>query len=154
MKTVPARELPDPLDRVEVRAVGGKIIQTKAGVVFHAPVRMKLGVMVLRVVDDEDRSPIGGRADGLEVPHKVMECQGVEPVPFPAIHERPVPYPYGAEVSHTFSPGVVKQHGILRFRGNPHPASGSVLLEVHLVDRPQIYRLVAHHRSEFFLCAS
>src|SRR5437868_7594098 len=42
---------------------------------------------------------------------------------------------------------------VLGFRWYPHPTSRPLLLEMHLVQSPQIDILVSHPSAQFFLCA-
>lgn len=83
MKTVSTRQLPNPLDRIQVRTVGWKKIQGETRFMIRAPVRMELGMVVFRVVDDHDRPPTGSRADRLDLLHEFVKCHGVELLPFP-----------------------------------------------------------------------
>src|SRR6202022_3049935 len=65
----------------------------------------------------------------------------------------PVTQSYRAKISHAASRGRMQQDRVLGFRRNPHLASRTVLLEVHLVGSPEIYSRIHHQRLEFFLCA-
>ncbi len=71
----------------------------------------------------------------------------------PAKQELSVPQSHRAKVSHAAPRGGMQQDRVLGFRWNPHLASRAMLLEVHLVGGPEIYRTVLHQRLEFFLCA-
>jgi hypothetical protein len=65
----------------------------------------------------------------------------------------PVSPSHLAKIAYAAPCRPVQQDRVLGFLRNLHLASRTVLLEVHLVGCPEIYRRIFHQRLEFFLCA-
>ncbi len=55
-----------------------------------------------------------------------------------------------AEIAHALASRIVSDHGVGNVRWNPHAAAGAVLLEMHLVHRPQINIIRLGQFAEFF----
>src|SRR5579863_5516957 len=108
--------------------------------------------MVLGIVADENHATSWLDSRFPEIPQELPETLSVEPTGFAAEHESAVPQSNGGEVPHAVSRGVMIHDRILVFRGDPHAATRSLLLEVDLIQRPEIHGLVLHEPSEFFLC--
>src|SRR5271157_2060801 len=107
--------------------------------------------MVLGVVRDHHHATAAADAGLVKLFHKFKKGQTVELVRLPAKLEAPIAQPHGAKISHAVPGGMMPQHRVLGFRRHPHPATGTVLLEVHFVGGPQVYRSIGHQRLEFFL---
>jgi hypothetical protein len=56
----------------------------------------------------------------------------------------------GAKVADTFSCRVMQHNGILAFGRNPHSAPGTMLLEMHFIQRPEIDISGTGNLSDFF----
>jgi hypothetical protein len=68
--------------------------------------------------------------------HELEEGRRVEFALFPLIQKLTVPKSHGSEVTNVPPRWVMQQYGILLLRRNPHPAPGSMLLEVNLIHGP------------------
>jgi len=146
-------QFPNSLDRIQLRAVGRQIVQTKVVGVLFSPLLVQPGMMISRVVGDYNHSAPGSNAGAAKAFHERKEGQAIELVSFPAELKFSIPQPHRAEVSHTLPRGSVQQNRIPGLGWNPHLAAGTMLLEMYFVRGPEIYALVFHQRLEFFLCA-
>jgi hypothetical protein len=57
---------------------------------------------------------------------------------------------HGTKLAGTFSCWMVQHNRIFALVRNPHSTSGTVLLEVALVQRPKINRIIGSIFSDFF----
>src|SRR5260370_28851010 len=88
-------------DRIQLRAVGRQIVQNKVFGVLFSPLLVQPGMMISRVVSDDNHSAPGSDAGAAKAFHKRKEGHAVKFVNFPAELESPVSQPHCAEVSHT-----------------------------------------------------
>jgi len=132
------REFPDALGGVQVRAVSREVIEREAGRVLLPPVAMEAGMVVLSVVGDDHDASIGSGACRLQVPEELPAREGVELVRLAPKEELAIAQADGAEIPHTAPGGIMKEHWVLSFRRDPHPAARTVLLKVHFVHGPKI----------------
>src|SRR6266478_6604638 len=120
----PARELPDALDRGQLRAVG----------------RQKQQGQQMPDTAQEKK----------QLAQEPLESVGVErrrgcPDELPAVQA------HGAEAGDRFARGRVQHHRILDLGRHPHPGAGSVLLEVAFVQAPQVQVSATGQSAQFFL---
>ena len=149
-----ARELPDPFDWIEFRAVRWKEIEFESSGHVFPPAPVKARMVVLRVVRDHHHpSPCGG---GLvsNLTGKREEGLGVEFAGLLAKDEFAVPEPDGAKVSDALSGREMPEDRVFRLGRDPHTTAGAVLLEMDLVGGPEVYGRHSHQRFEFFLWAA
>jgi len=133
-------EFPDALDGVQLRAVGGEVIEREASGMLLPPLPVQACVMVSRVVgNDYDASSASGTGRP-QVPEKVPAGSGVELIRLAPKEKLAIAQADGAEIPDAAPGGMVKQHRVLGFRRNPHPAARTVLLKVHFVHGPKIDR--------------
>ena len=57
MERLPARELPDSLNRIEFRTVGWQELERELSGVLFSPVFVQLGMVIPRVVYDKGDTP-------------------------------------------------------------------------------------------------
>ena len=62
MEAQSARQFPDPLDRVQIWAIGRQIAQYELGFLLNPPIGVKFGMMILRIVNNDDYSAPGSAA--------------------------------------------------------------------------------------------
>jgi hypothetical protein len=82
--------------------------------------------------------------------HKDPKRLCVEGVQFPLIGELSIYQTYGAKVADTFSRWVMQHNGVLAFGRSPHAAPGTMLLEMHFIQRPKVDILGTGKLSDFF----
>jgi len=138
VQTSAAGQLPDTLDRVQLRAVGRQVIEREVLGVLLPPVPVKAGVVVFRIVGNDDHTSSASAAGRPQVAEKIPARQGVEFLSLASKEELAVAQPDRPEVAHAAPGGVVKQDRILGLRRHPHPAPRTVLLEMHFVHGPQV----------------
>lgn len=141
-----AQQFPNALDGVEVRAVRWQKIQ---------PVRRGVrigGVMVSGVVENEHRGETATAMarkqaqKGFKRARIENRTEHSDQLAGPKI-DRP-------EKGQGFARGRVPHDGVFCFRRNPHAAAGAMLLEVALVQTPEIKPFIVQHPVEFFLYAA
>jgi hypothetical protein len=131
-------EFPDALDGVQLRAVGGEVIEREAIRVPLPPLPMKACMMVFRVVGNDHDASFGSGAGRLQVLEKLPAGDGVELIRLAPKDELTIAQADGAEIPDTAPGGVMKEHRVLGFRRDPHAAARTVLLKVHFVHGPKI----------------
>ena len=131
-------EFPDALDGVQLRAVGGEVIESEAIRVPLPPFPVKACMVVFRVVDDDHDASSGSGAGRLQVLEKLPAGEGVELIRLAPKEELAIAQADGTEVPDTAPGGIMKEHRVLGFRRDPHAAARTVLLKVHFVHGPKI----------------
>ena len=91
MQAAAAGELPDTFDRVQFRAIGRQIIQSKVSGVLRAPGVVKKGVMLLGIVGDVHNAPAAANTGPPEDSQEGKEGEGIELARFPGEKESSVP---------------------------------------------------------------
>lgn len=144
MQTLPPGELPNPLDRVQVRRVGWKTVESEFALMFLPPASMHPGMAIAGIVGNHDHPsrPIG--ADAIESFREGKESCAVELVRLAMEEEFAVAKPYRAIVAYAAARRMAEQNRLLGLRRNPHPAARTMLLKVHFVDGPRIHGCVCH----------
>jgi len=66
-----ARQLPDALDRIQIRAIGRQVTQYELRFLLRSPFCMKLGVVILGIVRNDDYSTPGPTAALSDQQHPV-----------------------------------------------------------------------------------
>lgn len=150
MQSIAACQFPDPLDWVEFRTVRRQVVQADLAVVLFPPGPVEFGMMIPCIVHDQDHRSIRFPLDSFQLLQELPKRPGVELVCFPPVHKLPIAQTHRAEIPHAPASREMGQHGIVDFRRHPHPAAGAVLLETHLIQRPQIHLAQSHTVLEFF----
>lgn len=148
MGTETPRQFPDTLDRIEVRAIRRKKIKMKTVAVPKEPGLEQRGMMPSSIVGNHHHFPSwpGMTKEQLK---EDLERLGVEGL-FLESHQTSISWTDSSENSHGFSGWGMKEHGINRLRRNPHPATGTVLLEMAFVGKPDIQVISSGPALEFF----
>ena len=71
-------QFPDPLGRVELRAVGRQKVQSELVATFVAPRLVQFGMVVLCIVCDHNSAPIRGATYLVEIDKELLTGLGVE----------------------------------------------------------------------------
>ena len=150
VKAPSADEFPHPLDRIEYRAVGRQEMQSEVAGNFSTPSCVDGCVMIPGIVDDHDRTPTAFATEAFQFSQEVPTGLRVEHSLGSGHHEFPVPQTYCAEETDGFARGCVLADGVTHFRRNPHAASRTMLLKVHLIHGPEVDFGVSSQLAEFF----
>ena len=140
----PTRELPNPFDGVEFRAVGWQEVQAELGSLLITPLQMEFGAVILRVVAYGQYATAGNSARFAEHFQELPEGLSVESPRLAAKQKRAVPQADCGEVADAFPGRMMVHNRVSRFRRYPHAATGSLLLKVHFVQRPEVDRIVPY----------
>ena len=150
MSSFSPRDLPNPLDGVEFRAVGRHELQRKSLMAVQSPFSMKLSMVVSDVVDDQHNPPSRVRADLPQVFEEAKKCLPIELVCFSAIDELAISDSHCTKISHALSCRMMEHNRVFHIFRNPHAASGSMLFEPDLVQGPDIDPLIPQKSQQFF----
>jgi hypothetical protein len=146
-----ASQLPYSLNRVEIRAIRRKIFEPKPRLRCLPPLLMQRRVMISRIIRDHDDSPAGTGTDLPEMPKEMKACLGIKASCLTPVHQFAVSQADSAKVADTLSRRMMQQNRVFGLRRNPHPTSGTVLLEVNLIHRPEIHVFASCQPAKFFL---
>jgi len=114
---------PDALDGVQLRAVGGEVVEREARRTPLPPLPVKACMVVFRVVGNDHDASSGSGAGRLEVLEKLPAGEGLELVRLALKEELAIAQADGAEVPDTAPGGTMKEHRVLGFRRDPHAAA-------------------------------
>ena len=84
VQTTPASEFPDSSDRIQLRAIRRKKVQSESGRLFLAPVVMETRVVILGIAGDDYGPAAASNAGAPQIAKKAKECGAIELVLFPA----------------------------------------------------------------------
>jgi hypothetical protein len=146
-------ELPYALDGIEVWTIGRKERQVEMATVSLQPSRLCARPMVRGVVQDYNGSPSCPFGSFLQVAKKVAKAAGIESHILSPENELPVTKPDCPEIADTLSGWMMVEHGHPILWRDPHSASGTVLLKMNLVARPEVNAGVSKQGSEFFFAS-
>ena len=150
MQVEAAQQFPNSLNGIELRGVGREEIHGKVSLMLLAPLSVEQGMVVFDVVaDDHDPTPLLS-ACRLKLFEEVPECLGVEALVFALGEQTAIAQTHGTKVTNAFARGFVAHHRIFVFGRDPHPAPTAVLLEMHLVECPQLNAWIEGQCVEFF----
>lgn len=107
-------------------------------------------MMILGIVGNDDDSPPGSAAALAQLPKELPGGHRVKAMVFSRKEKLPIPQTDRAEIADTLARGLVKHHWVVHFRRDPHTGPGTVLLEVHFINRPQIHGGISCQCAEFF----
>jgi len=144
------QEFPHAFNRIEYRAVGRQEMQSEVAGNFSTPSCVDGCVMIPGIVDDHDRTPTAFATEAFQFAQEVPTGLRVEHSLGSGHHEFPVPQTYCAEEADGFARGCVLADGVTHFRRNPHAASRTMLLKVHLIHGPEVDFGVSSQLAEFF----
>ncbi len=147
-----SRQLPNPLDGIQVGAVGWQEVQA-----HPTPTRVqkrfqRSSVVIACIVEDQNHAPVSCPM-GEKLPKKLAEGEGVKSGLLLG-HQLSVPKIHGSEQRHGLASGSVEQHGVRVLGRNPHHGPRAMLLEMAFVQAPQINAGVVGEAAEFFYIAA
>jgi hypothetical protein len=116
------------------------------------PLLMKTSTVMAGVVCDLHHLPAWTRAVALHVLQKGLEPDGMESIFLAAMEKTTIPQTNSTPVADALARGVMEEDRVMGFRRYPHPAIGTLLLEMHLVESPKLHRLTRAQGLKFF-CA-
>ena len=105
---------------------------------------MEFGPMILRIVTDGEYATAGNSAGLAEQLEELSEGLSIETPRLATKQKLAISQTDCGEVAHAFPGRMMVYDRISGFRWNPHTATGSLLLKVHFVQRPEVYRIVPH----------
>ena len=151
MEPESAQEFPNALDWVELRAVRREEEQREIGLLSQTPSRVERSMVVLRIVDDDNHASAGPGADSAQVPKERPTGLGIETAGGWKGAQFTITDANGSKIADGFASGSVETDWVFDLWRNPHPTAASVLLEMNLIERPQIDPGIGGQSLEFFL---
>ena len=115
-----------------------------------SPIKMELGMVVSGIVNDDGHTSTASRTDLPEMFKKCMKRHGVKLFLLSLENQFSITQPNSPEVSNTLARRMMQQYRIGILRRNPHPTTGSILLKMNFIGRPQIDSWIGGQSSEFF----
>jgi hypothetical protein len=150
MQTLATGKLPDPLYRIQLGAVRRQEIQAELPLMRLPPLLMKTSMVIAGVVRDHHHLSAWTLAVAPQVLQKGPETDGIESIFYAAMEKTTIPQTNSTEVADALARGGMEQDRVTGFRRCQHPATGTVLLEMHLVRSPKVHRLILAQGLEFF----
>ena len=138
MDTKATREFPDAFRRIQFRTVGRQEVQAETFGLLLPPLSVQSGVVISGVVGHHHHLSMRASAGGAKPLQELPAAQGVELARLTPEEEASVAQADRSIIAHALPGGRVKQHGVLGFGGDPHPAARTVLLKVHFVHGPKV----------------
>jgi len=133
MQTQPTGKFPDPLNRIEFRAVWRHKLKLETSFTLKTPFFVQPGMVIGSVVQNHDYPTARARTPLSQSLEKGKETLSVEAGFFPLIHKLTISQPSRPKIANAFPRRMMKQNRILYFRWHPHPTLQTVLLEMDFV---------------------
>lgn len=154
MQAISTQKLPHSLYGIQVRTVGWqKVEQEMLGMIFP-PLLVKFGMMITGIVRDQYHFAPCRVAFFKKQLHIVVKAFGIKLLGLPLVHKHAIPQPHSSKIPHAFSARKMSKDRVFDLRRDPHQTSRPVLLEMDLIQRPEIDPLITAQDSEFFLNSS
>ena len=144
----PAGEFPHPLNGIQIRAVWGKEIKPKDISMVVQP-RSKITSMMPSRIIQNDNHPFVSSAMPQKLFQERKKSHRVKPV-LKTCDEAPVMDAYRSKHSDAFARRRVQNERVHILGWYPHNATGSVLLEMAFILKPQINVVSPCETQEFF----
>lgn len=122
MDTKSTRQFPNPLNGIQVRAVGRKVVETKSRGLLVSPPLVHFRVMVSGIVADGQDALAFLKTALVEELHKVPEALSIKSIRFAGVDEHAIAQAYRSQISHALPRRVVPDDGIAVFRRYPQAA--------------------------------
>src|SRR5580658_1575253 len=145
-----ANQFPNPLNGIEIWAVGRQKGQLESWFLGFAPRKMQSSMVIFCVVNNHDDAAARSTTGLAHLAKKAPRALAVELFRFPQGHELPVSQGHRAEIANGLARRMMQQHRVFLLRRHPHPATRSVLLKMHFIHSPQINAFVLCPLAEFF----
>src|SRR6516225_3869020 len=150
MEAEPSRQPPDPLDRIQIRAVGRQVTQHELRFLLHPPLGMQLSMVILGVIRNHDHPASSLTAALAQVAKKVPGGHRVKAIGFALEEKLSISQTDGPKIADPLASGMVKKDRVVHFGRNPHSGARTVLLKMNFINRPQINGGVSGQSAEFF----
>src|SRR5579862_8775971 len=150
MEAEPSRQLPNPLDRIQIRAVRRQVTQHELRFLLHPPLGMQLGMVILGVIGNHDHPASSPATAVAQLAQKVPGSHRVKAVGFALEEKLSISQTDGAKIADALASWMVKNHWVVHLGRNPHSGARTVLLKMDFINRPQINRGVSCQSAEFF----
>lgn len=151
MKPETTKQFPDTFDGVELRAVRRKEQQHKVGILRPTPREMEVGVMVLRIVDDDDDLAAATASGPAQLAQETPTGLSIK-TPFGLGGDEPsVGDSDCTKVADAFARRRVAADRIAYLWRDPHAAAAAMLLEMDFIHRPEFDVISSCEAAEFFL---
>jgi len=131
-----ANQFPDPLDGIEFRAVGRQEMEAKMTGDLLPPCFMKVGVMIARVIADDDNLAVLARGKALEFAEELPAGGGIEHSLGLRHQQLSIGKTNRAKEADAFTRRGVAANRIANLRRHPQAAARAMLLEMHLIHGP------------------
>ena len=119
------------------------------GMIFP-PLLVKFGMMITGIISDQYHFALCRVAFFKKHFHVVMEALAIKLLRLSLMHKHAILQPHSSKIPHAFSARKMPKDRVFDLRRDPHPTSGPVLLEMDLIQRPEIDPLITAQDSEFF----
>jgi len=136
VRTEAARELPNPFNRVQFRAVGRKKVEPQSIAMFSEPWPQLFGMMPAGVINDDNHFS-SFSAMAYELRQKTLERLSIKRF-LQTRNKPPIVYTNSTKDTDAFACRCMQDNRINSFWRYPHDVSRSVLLEVAFIFRPDI----------------
>src|SRR5674476_1367367 len=107
-------------------------------------------MMIFSVVANQFHSTTCAPTDAAQAAQKRPGAGGIEAVRLAHRQELAVAQAHGTKITHFLAGGVVQHHRVFDFGCNPHPATRTMLLKMHLVHSPDVNVRINSQRPQFF----
>jgi len=148
MDTHFASQLPDPLNRIELRTIGRQEVKTQKSPLGPQPGFQGSRMMVSGVIQNNDhfllRETVTKKMD-----QKYLKCLPVKI--FPLLSDQfSVPQTDRPKHPYRLMRWGVPENGVFHLGGNPHHIAGAMLLEMALIQTPKIKVASSQKLTQFF----
>src|SRR3989344_4344835 len=150
VKAEAAQQFPNPLDWIELRAIGRQKVKAELRLLELAPFGMQRCMMILGVVGNDDDTTTGSGANPAQVAEEIPAALGIEASAGFGVAELAIAKPHRSKVTDAFAGWRMLADRIDDFRWHPHPATTAVLLEMDFIHCPKIDGGILGEFPEFF----
>jgi hypothetical protein len=141
-------QLPDPLNRIELRTIRKQKIQPQFPPVIPQPGLQGSGMMISGVIQNDHHLLVGGTM-AKEVFQEFTKSLPVEFVPL-LCYQSTIPQTDGSKHSDLFVCRSMPEDRIFDIERDPHHISRSVLLKMTLIQTPKVKVISSHEPTKFF----
>jgi hypothetical protein len=143
-----ASQLPDPLNRIELRAIRRQEIQSQFPPVIPQPSLKGSGMMIAGVIQ-EDHHLLVGWTMAKEVFQELTKSLPIEFVPL-LCYQSAILHTDGSKHPDLFVCRGVPEDRIFDIERDPHHIARSVLLEMAFIQTPKVEVISSHEPKKFF----
>jgi hypothetical protein len=148
MNTKLSSQLPDSLNRIELRTIRRQKIQPQFPPVIPQPELQQSGMMISGVIQNNHHLLVGGTM-AKEVFQEFTKSLPVEVVPLLG-YQSAIPQSDGSKHPDLFMRRSLPEDRIFDIERDPHYISRSVLLKMTLIQTPKVKVISSHEPTKFF----